>query len=396
MRLAPDLVVAARQLTAILSLRLLPFVAYAMSSRSTQPRRKVAAAAGYAAIAALAHTLGASRTLAFIALGSTYYFALCVGLDGPARWLRTGRITRGALLVALFVAFLLIPGVLFPGIAALAFLSFGWEVALSSYSYCIDTSRTRAATATLGDRLFFLLVDPTLVFTSRGKRSAIDPGRGGLGRAAAGTAVVFLGLAVLTPAATQLRLRGSLSSTAAVAVVTIATCGLAQLVALYAAHSGLASVQIGLMKHLGWSVPERYRYPLFASSPMDFWRRWNTYVRVWLEAYVFLPMARRAARTSTPVVGHAVAVIATLVASGLIHDAVVFAGYQAWVGSRTALFLASGGLLVAWRLAGAGRQAVCRRWPALRRVEIEVAVRSLSRVALAGAVVGAAFVWGRS
>ena len=51
---------------------------------------------------------------------------------------------------------------------------------------------------------------------------------------------------------------------------------------LYAAHSALAHIQIGLCSLVGYRAPERYLYPIAAVSPREFWERWNVYVTTWL------------------------------------------------------------------------------------------------------------------
>ena len=88
----------------------------------------------------------------------------------------------------------------------------------------------------------------------------------------------------------------------------------------YAAHSGLASIQIGIMRQLGYQVPERYNYPFLASSPLDFWRRWNTYVGGWLRQYVFMPGMMFAGRRTRAPWAMAVVLTVVFVVSGLLHD----------------------------------------------------------------------------
>jgi D-alanyl-lipoteichoic acid acyltransferase DltB (MBOAT superfamily) len=124
--------------------------------------------------------------------------------------------------------------------------------------------------------------------------------------------------------------------------------GLLRLVSEYAAHSGLAHVQIGLMRSIGWSVPERYLYPLFASSPSDFWRRWNVYVRTWLDAYVFFPSAARIRRAIGRRAAGPLAVVVTLIASGLLHDVFVLGASHVVTLKYTTLFAAGAAVIVSW------------------------------------------------
>jgi D-alanyl-lipoteichoic acid acyltransferase DltB (MBOAT superfamily) len=116
-------------------------------------------------------------------------------------------------------------------------------------------------------------------------------------------------------------------------------------------------MQIGLMRLIGYEVPERYRYPFLARSPEDFWRRWNTWLGSWAKRYLFYPLAlhlRRNYRKLWPVLQQAAAVVATFLFIGLLHD---FAAYEAHVcdpANRTAslgvtlLFFAYGLTFVVW------------------------------------------------
>src|SRR6185312_16596428 len=75
--------------------------------------------------------------------------------------------------------------------------------------------------------------------------------------------------------------------------------GATALLGLYAAHSGLAHLQIGLCRTLGYRAPERYRYPFLATGPADFWERWNTYMMGFVRSYVFVPVHRALKRRSS-------------------------------------------------------------------------------------------------
>jgi D-alanyl-lipoteichoic acid acyltransferase DltB (MBOAT superfamily) len=115
--------------------------------------------------------------------------------------------------------------------------------------------------------------------------------------------------------------------------------------AVYLSHSGVASLQIGLLRALGHVVPERYEYPFLATGPRDFWRRWNRYFGLWLERYVFRPTLRacrsarhRRLRLAAPGAG----LLITFLASGAVHEYVQF----------TASFEMSGGAMLAFALNG--------------------------------------------
>ncbi len=93
--------------------------------------------------------------------------------------------------------------------------------------------------------------------------------------------------------------------------------------AFYLGHSGLASFQIGALRMLGFDPPERYHYSFLATSPLDLWRRWNTYLGLWLQRYVFLPLALRWSRArgkSASGPAKAAALVATFAVCGLLHE----------------------------------------------------------------------------
>jgi hypothetical protein len=386
---------ALRHVGVLFSLRLLPFAIWAIFGRSATWRSKVLAAVAYSAFPALAWHLGAAPAIRLVAIGAAYYFAVCLlGANRLSAVMATGQVTRGAALVLVFVVFLLVPGVAFAGPAVPSFLIFGWELALSAYSYCVETSRPGAVPAPTSESLFFLLVNPTLVYTARGTPLATPVGTRGLLRAGAGVALMFANAAVVWALADYVH--GACRSAAGVAALALwPTYGIIRFLSLYASHSGLASVHIGLMRQLAWRVPERYDYPLLSTGPMDFWRRWNTYVRTWLEVYVFFPIARSMARRTQRRAGQVVAAMATLVLSGLIHDAYSFAALQSTDGLRmTKLFVAACALLVIWGLAAGIGKTLRRRLGDERATWFAAAQTLLSRCALATALVGAAITWG--
>src|SRR5262249_9207892 len=128
--------------------------------------------------------------------------------------------------------------------------------------------------------------------------------------------------------------------------------GLLRVAAEYSLQSGLASVQLGMLRQFGYQIPERFRYPLMAQDPLDFWRRWNMYVGSWIRRYVFLPMALRLRRgTHLPAgLAKAAAFLAAFVVIGFLHDAFVYtSSFQPSL--RGAYWFVGAGLsVIAWRI----------------------------------------------
>lgn len=235
---------------------------------------------------------------------------------------------------------ILVPLRLFPLEMAPLVGPIGWEFWLSSYSY-VQVAREKRAFA-LGDALFFLLVNPMVVFEGHRERTIDLAWRRALGsaRILGGYSSLVIGLVIKTILAPELTYLGPL----ALPIVF--------LLSQYATHSGRASQDIGLLRMLGYSIPERYHYPLFARSPQEFWQRWNIYVIDWARIYLFLPLARLCKRLGMPGrLAAGLAVLLTFTAIGLMHDvgalwqpALRGYGFSMW-------FAANGALLVLWRVA---------------------------------------------
>lgn len=340
--------IATLHMAVLLSMRLFPFAIHAVVA-DRRIMEKAIAVTSYMIFPILACRLGEWYSLLFIVGGLTYYLSIGFGVNSLSRWLAMRRLSRSAVFGLVFLGFVLLPGVVAPTMAIRTFLVVGCELALSAYSYCVETSRDAAVPAAR-DCLFFLFLNPTLVYSARGCVADACGRWPALVRVAAGIAIMFVNVAVLRPLAVEAHLAVAGIAFPGAALLTVGYAML-RFSTIYAAHSGLASIQIGMMRHVGWVVPERYRYPFLATSPFDFWRRWNTYLRTWLEAYVFLPLARHIARYRTRhPAGRIVAAVVTLLASGMLHDAFVLAGRHslASVEAQSEFFLVAGVVLAVW------------------------------------------------
>jgi hypothetical protein len=256
---------------------------------------------------------------------------------------------------------MLVPMHFVSGEAKLAFLVRGFEFALASHSYVVDSKRLQSRD--LRTCYFFLLVNPVLVFHQFGKRTGPPTltwrniARCGVGFctiAAYFTLDLLIERLPFTSETMQLARLKSFSDygqfLAATGVLAAST---------YLAHSGTASVQIGTMRLAGYVVPERYNYAFLAVTPADWWRRWNTYVSTWFASYCLLPsmvFLRRHTRMSAPIAG-ALAILTCFVVSGLVHSAIASTARQALV--LVLCFAAQALLVIAWLGASdAGRRFV--------------------------------------
>lgn len=343
--------------TSILVFRALPVTAYCVVSPRSPALLKVSFVSAFGAGVIFLANFGlpVSRTLGHASWLYLYFFP-CVWLVSICRrrqWLSS---SLGSLLCCLLL-FCVAP-VYWPlNTNAVQSVALGWEIALCSYSYLADKTpreegRFPAAAA------FFILIDPVLVYPDRSRAAPVTPQA-----ISRGTLRIVLGIAAVS---VQLVLVVHLQHWQPV-LAGWGTAG--QLLALYGlgvgfylAHSGLASMQIGLMRLCGWDTPERYRFPFLATSPKDFWRRWNVWLGRWAFLYVFVPVAKRLGRLRTGDswrgIAVGLAVIMTFLAIGGLHDLAMklSSPSHGWWLPFAMLFLVLGASLVVWEIASGKRR----------------------------------------
>lgn len=287
-----------------------------------------------------------SQLLLFMA-ALVYFTVLGAALHTYRATFRS-QLTRPALLLVMMLLFLLFPSLFWPQALGAAFLPFAWETALAAYSYTVESDATPS---TRSDCLFFLLVDPTLVYLP-GERAT--PSVGPMHKMRA-VSRVGCGLLLSGPASLLFADRSKVSA-ALFEELPPYLAPLAQgallFTAFYLAHSALASIRIGVVRLLGYDVPERYRYPFLATSPMDFWARWNTYVGAWFKYYVFFPVCTPIRRTRLRKHAPQLAMLITMLSVGALHDAYVYADSLRVSLAFTRAFAVGGLLMIAWQGTG--------------------------------------------
>jgi len=343
----PGLTAGCATALAVLSLRAFPMMA-ALFAGPCAAWQKVVALAGYAATAYLATRYagfhGRELLVAYGALLaiSTLPFA-------------SSRFCPRALLMPVTLAlFFVAPAIAVRGNGFGMLL--GWEMGLSAYSYCVDAP---APSRSFGDYIFFVFVNPTIAYPRRGSRvDAPGLSRAGLRRVAQGAFVLVASGGVVP----VLLASGLLDSGVASRVLF----GLAHGVSLYGACWGLGSVQVGLFRQLGYEAPERYRQPYRATTPRDFWARWNTYVGAWVRFYLFEPFvrllrARSGAARSVPRAAsrawvRAAAITVSFVGIGALHDLYATLVHREITVATTLWFAANALAILAWDIASAWRR----------------------------------------
>jgi alginate O-acetyltransferase complex protein AlgI len=59
---------------------------------------------------------------------------------------------------------------------------------------------------------------------------------------------------------------------------------------IYGDFSGYSDIAIGAALILGFKIPQNFNKPYFATSPVDFWRRWHISLSSWLRDYLYIPL----------------------------------------------------------------------------------------------------------
>lgn len=321
-------------------MRALPLLGYVVVARASRLRSRVSACIALAAIATGSVHVGASTAQLLAGSGAVLYIA---ALSAPVHWLARQfaeqRVTRGAVFASTAVVFLVLPGMCMPGALNMPFLTLGWEAMLAASSFVLDSGMrsggTRSGLTTRdfsgpsrGDCAFFLVVNPMLIYPARGTH--IDQGgwnTRAVGRIALGVAAMMLAIALALLGAraveTWLSARPQAEHARALpGYALFVVQGVYFFVGRYAALSGLASVQLGAMRLLGYRIPERYHYPFLAKSPSEFWQRWNTYVGEWFRRYVLVPIALHTRKRwpNAGRLGTVASAVATLLVVGVFHD----------------------------------------------------------------------------
>jgi len=113
---------------------------------------------------------------------------------------------------------------------------------------------------------------------------------------------------------------------------------------ILADFSGYTDMALGVARMFNIRLTENFKYPYFATSIADFWRRWHISFSRWILDYIFKPLQiewRTAGK-----VGVVAALMVTFFFSGLWHG--VALTFIAW-GLLHGVYLASSVLLKPWR-----------------------------------------------
>ncbi len=371
----------AENVLAVLAIRLLPFTVYAVGSSRVRAPVKAASLIAYATLVSVLCGFGPGFRLQFweVCQGSAYFAMAALAFHPLGRAFARGHIGKVAVLAASAILFQLVPALSIRGLGSATVHVIGWELMLASYSYCIDGARRERAPS-LREGLFFLLVNPVLVYSERGSdrcaahidRRVLDYVLLGLGGLLAQTTLHHLTTRWYESAA------GPMHAAGVAGYASWAGYSAVRFLAIYAGMAGVANLQVGVMRSLGHEIPDRFDWPLLARNPGEFWARWNTYVAHWFERYLFIPVAKsKHSFHPSRSLRYSVATLATFLAVGLAHEYALLLQYGSASGAPTLTFALVALLVLGWKSAGRRVHASARgvspsavRWagPALSRL----------------------------
>ena len=88
-------------------------------------------------------------------------------------------------------------------------------------------------------------------------------------------------------------------------------------VQIYCDFSGYSDIAIGAATILGFHIPANFNRPYFATSPVDFWRRWHISLSTWLRDYLYIPLGGNRKSNSRTYVN----LFTVMIIGGLWHGA---------------------------------------------------------------------------
>ena len=59
---------------------------------------------------------------------------------------------------------------------------------------------------------------------------------------------------------------------------------------IYFDFSGYSDMAIGMLKIMGFTIPENFNYPYISKSITEFWKRWHISLTSWMREYIYIPL----------------------------------------------------------------------------------------------------------
>ena len=99
--------------------------------------------------------------------------------------------------------------------------------------------------------------------------------------------------------------------------LSLAAGAIAYSLQIYCDFSGYSDMAIGTAKALGFSLPDNFRFPYFATGIREFWKRWHISLTSWFTEYLYISCGGN--RVSAP--RWVVNILLVFLVSGLWHGA---------------------------------------------------------------------------
>lgn len=127
----------------------------------------------------------------------------------------------------------------------------------------------------------------------------------------------------------------------------------------FCAYSNMA---IGSARLIGVQLPENFRYPYHASTPVEFWSRWHMSLSRWIRDYLFFPLNGKYGGAAGPLYFSLITVMALVglwhgtgwgfLIWGTLHGVylVIYRLYESAIRDRWPALMQSAGIKGAWRL----------------------------------------------
>jgi alginate O-acetyltransferase complex protein AlgI len=99
---------------------------------------------------------------------------------------------------------------------------------------------------------------------------------------------------------------------------------------IYFDFNGYSKIAIGLLKWMGYTIPDNFNHPYLSGSLSEFWNRWHISLSGWFRDYLFLPVAyslsnrmpqERYLSIKTEKIVYSISLLITFLVCGLWHGA---------------------------------------------------------------------------
>jgi alginate O-acetyltransferase complex protein AlgI len=131
---------------------------------------------------------------------------------------------------------------------------------------------------------------------------------------------------------------------------------------IYCDFSGYTDIARGISRMFGVEIPLNFDFPYFATSIVQFWRRWHISLSSWLRDYLYIPLG--GSRVAIPLVYANVMI--TMVLGGLWHGAswnfVIWGIYQGALLCANRLIASTLGTIPRLRAAAESTPGLVLRW----------------------------------